>query len=191
VLLCIGTIEPRKAQIPLAQAFDLIAERHPRAELVFVGGRDDYESDALKSYIESSAASERIKLIPITPDVQEWYGLSDFLVCASDVESLPRTVLEAMAWETPVLATEVFGLPELIEDGVTGWLCEPRDTIKLAAALDRVLTIGAKERRQVGAASRALVERRHSLSAYTDQVASLLDQVMESPDQPSSNVATS
>ena len=51
--------------------------------------------------------------------------MSDLLVCASDVESLPRTVLEAMAWELPVLATAVYGLPELIEDGETGWLCRP------------------------------------------------------------------
>ena len=73
-----------------------------------------------------------MRLIPITPDVDPWYGMADILVCASDIESLPRTVLEAMAWETPVLATSVFGLPELIDDGETGWLCEPRDMLALA-----------------------------------------------------------
>jgi len=179
VLLCIGTIEPRKAQIPLTQAFELIADRHPRAHLVFVGGSDKPDSLALAEYIEVTGWSDRIELIPITPDVHNWYGLSDFLVCASDIESLPRTVLESMAWEKPVLATRVFGLPELIDDGETGWLCEPSDTMAAAAALDRALTSKAEERRQIGRAARGLVERRHSLPKYANQVAKLLDEVVK------------
>lgn len=176
VALCVGTVEPRKAQLPLAQAFGSIAERHPRARLVFVGGRDDAYSEALSDFIEASGHGDRIELIPVTPDVQPWYGIADLLVCASDIESLPRTVLEAMAFETPVLATSVFGLPELIDDGETGWLCEPRDTLALAAALDRALSSSPEERRRIGRAARRLVERRHALDAYGREVARLLDQ---------------
>src|SRR5258707_321288 len=76
ILLCVGTVEPRKAQVPLTQAFELIADRHPDARLVFVGGRNkDPHSLALKECIDSSRAADRIELIPITPDVQRWYGL--------------------------------------------------------------------------------------------------------------------
>lgn len=175
-IVCIGTVEPRKAQTLLAQSFDLIAARHPRAHLYFVGGRDDDDSDALRSYIAASPNRERIELIPITPKVQPWYGMPDFLVSASDVESLPRTVLEAMVWETPVLATEVFGLPELITDGETGWLCEARDLEALANALDRVLDTGPEERAAVGRAGRALVEERHSLERYGREISELLNQ---------------
>ena len=84
-----------------------------------------------------------------------------------------------MAWEKPVLATRVFGLPELIDDGETGWLCEPSDTMAAAAALDRALTSKAEERRQIGRAARGLVERRHSLPKYANQVAKLLDEVVK------------
>lgn len=177
VVLCVGTVEPRKAQLPLAHAFSLVADSHPEARLVFVGGRDDADSDALSHYIEASGVSDRIELIPITPDVQRWYAVSDLLVSASDVESLPRTVLEAMAWELPVLATNVFGLPELIEDGVTGWLCEPRDTVALARALDRALASSRDERRKLGRRARAVVENRHSLERYGEQVADVIEQV--------------
>jgi D-inositol-3-phosphate glycosyltransferase len=173
-IVCIGTVEPRKAQALLAQAFDRIAAKHPRAHLYFVGGREDENSEALQSYIDADSTSDRIELIPITPEVQLWYGLADVLVCASDVESLPRTVLEAMAWETPVLATEVFGLPELITDGKTGWLCEPRDLDALAGGLDRALDSSAEERAAVGRAARSLVEERHSLTRYGHQIAELL-----------------
>lgn len=177
LVICVGTVEPRKAQIPLAQAFDLIADRHPKARLVFVGGRDDLDSRALLALIGASGARDRIELIPVTPDVQPWYEIADLLICASDIESLPRTVLEAMASETPVLATSVFGLPELIEDGETGWLCEPRDIGALAVALDRALSSTSEERQRIGQAARQLVEHRHSLEDYGREVGRLLDQV--------------
>ena len=180
VVLCVGTAEPRKAQIPLAQAFDAIAERHPDAHLAFVGAGGDPYSEALAEHIERSPHGRRMSLIATTRDVQPWYGMADLYVCASDVESLPRTVLEAMAWETPVLATEVFGLPELIEHGKTGWLCEPRDGARLAAALDQALAAPEDLRRAIGAAARALVERRHSLPRYGEEVARLIEDAVGS-----------
>jgi D-inositol-3-phosphate glycosyltransferase len=180
VVLCVGTIEPRKAQVPLTQAFDSIAARHPDAHLVFVGARKkDPRSLLLAEYVESCRSAGRIKLIPITPNVQPWYGLADILVCASDVESLPRTVLEAMAWETPVLATDVFGLPELIDDGETGWLCPPLSIEALAEALDRALSSSPEERARIGAAARALVEERHSLDDYGRRIGDLLIRAAE------------
>lgn len=177
VVLCVGSIEPRKAQVPLAQAFDRIATAHPRAWLVFVGGRDDADSAFLAECAAACRAAERIEIVPMTPDVQSWFGLADLVVCPSDIESLPRTVLEAMAWEAPVLATRVFGLPELIEDGQNGWLCEPRDLASLTVALERALTSSPAERRRIGRAGRALVERRHSLENYGLGVAGLLNQI--------------
>jgi D-inositol-3-phosphate glycosyltransferase len=113
--------------------------------------------------------------------VQPWFGLSDLVVCPSDIESMPRTVLEAMAWETPVLATRVFGLPELIEDGKSGWLCEPRDLAALTAALERALASNPEERRRIGCAGRVLVENRHSLEDYGREIAALLNRVATGP----------
>jgi D-inositol-3-phosphate glycosyltransferase len=179
VVTCIGTVEPRKAQLMLAHAFDVIASRHPAAHLVFVGGRDDLDSEYLTEAIEHSKARERMRLIPVTPDVEEWYGMADLLVSASDVESLPRTVLQAMAWETPVLATDVFGLPELITDGETGWLCQPRDLEALSEGLDRALSSSPEERARIARRSRALVEDRHSLPKYARAVSNILQDAIK------------
>lgn len=173
-IVCIGTVEPRKAQIMLAQAFDQVAARHPSAHLYFVGGRDDGDSEALSGYIRLSPNRERMRLVPITPDVQPWYGMADFLVCASDIESLPRTVLEAMAWETPVLATDVFGLPELITPDETGWLCEPRSLKALAQALDDLLDTPRETCERIASQARTLVEERHSLPEYSEHITKLL-----------------
>lgn len=179
LMVCVGTVEPRKAQVALAQAFEAVAARWPEAELAFVGGRrEDPHSMALAHCIEESPHGDQMRLIPITPDIEQWYGMADLLVCASDVESLPRTVLEAMAWETPVLATSVFGLPELIEDGVTGWLCEAGDIRQLADGMNRALAVPAEERRQVAERARALVAERHSLERYSEQIAELLERAL-------------
>lgn len=190
LVLCVGTVEPRKAQLPLAQAFGKIAARHPLAKLVFVGGRDDIDTEALSGFVEASGMEERIEVIHVTPDVRDWYAIADLLVCASDIESLPRTVLEAMAYKTPVLATSVFGLPELIDDGETGWLCEPRDMPALAEGLDRALNSTPEERRAIGKAARRLVERRHALDRYGRDVAQLLNRVADGETIDSSSYAT-
>jgi D-inositol-3-phosphate glycosyltransferase len=176
VLLCLGAVQPRKAQVPLAQAFMSIAARHPRAHLVFVGGWDGATSRALDAFIGSSPLAGRISLIPLTGEVGCWHGIADALVCPSDLESLPRAVLEAMAWETPVLATDVFGLPEVVADGVTGWLCASRDVEQLAIALERALTASDAERKALGRAGRALIEQRHAFDAYARRFAEILDE---------------
>jgi glycosyltransferase involved in cell wall biosynthesis len=139
-------------------------------------------SRLLHEWAGSLRAADRIKLVPVTPDVGAWYGLSDLLVCASDIESLPRTVLEAMAWELPVLATDVFGLPELIDDGETGWLCPSRDVEALAAGLDRVLSVEPDRRSSIGRNGRKRVENRHDMDSYCRDIVRLLDRAIGARD---------
>jgi glycosyltransferase involved in cell wall biosynthesis len=89
-------------------------------------------------------------------------------------------VVEAMAWELPVLATDVYGLPEVVREGETGWLCPPRNVEALAAGLERALSSSAEERLRMGRAGRALVERRHSLSEYARRIEELVGEVARS-----------
>jgi glycosyltransferase involved in cell wall biosynthesis len=173
--ICVGTVEPRKAQVSLLQAFELIAESNPRARLAFVGATENAGSALLRDRVAASPQRDRVLIVPQERDVGPWYGMADLLVCASDVESLPRVVLEAMAWGTPVLATAVFGLAELIEHGETGWLCEPGDVAALAVGLGTALETPAAGRRQIGEAGRRLILERHDLDAYTRRVADLFD----------------
>ncbi len=177
VIVCVGAIEPRKGQVPLVLAFERIAPLYPRARLALIGARADEHTRFLEEVVADLDVPARVRVVPFTSDVDHWLGLSDLLVCASDVESLPRVVLEAMAWGTPVLATRIFGLPDVIEDGVSGWLCPERDSGALASALDRVLSTEPAQRRRVGHAGRELCVERHRLEAYVDQMAALLQRI--------------
>lgn len=184
VLLCLGQVQPRKGQVPLVQAFTSIAGCYPSAELVLVGGWNDATCRSLAAYAESTPFASRIRLVPLTAETGAWHAIADVLVCASDVESLPRAVLEAMAWETPVLATDVFGLSDVVTDGVTGWLCPCRDVEGLARALGRALGTAREEREVMGRACRGLIERGHAFGDYAERFAGLLDRLALEPDPP-------
>lgn len=161
VVLCLGTIEPRKGQVQLVQAFGRVAERNPGARLALVGALGNAHDREVRETIELLGLEARVEVHAVTPEIERHYVGSDLLVCASDIESLPRTVLEAMAFRLPVLATDVFGLPEVIEDGVTGWIVESRDTAALAEGLERAMRTPAEERERIAGAARDLVEAEH------------------------------
>jgi D-inositol-3-phosphate glycosyltransferase len=185
VVLCLGSIEPRKGQACLAQAFGAIAGDHPDAVLALVGesGIPHFAPyvDAVREYARRGGLGPRVLVAPLVDDPYEWHGLADLLVCASDIESLPRVVVEAMVFDVPVLATRIFGLPELIEDGSTGWLCEPRDVASLAAALDGALAAGPQRRRRVGRQGGRVVRARHEPVAYAERMARLLEGLAQDP----------
>ena len=64
----------------------------------------------------------RLRLEPIAQDPYRWYHAADALMLASDIESMPRSLLEAMAFGLPVVAASAWGVPELVTDGVNGFL---------------------------------------------------------------------
>jgi D-inositol-3-phosphate glycosyltransferase len=185
VILCLGTIEPRKSQTMLVQAFEQIADRHASATLLLVGktgpGWSAPYVAGLEDHLRRSPLAERVRVEPISDDPYLFHSIADLHVCASDLESLPRSIVEAMAFETPVLSTDVFGVGELIEDRRTGFLCPPRDAAALARALDRVLSADPAELRSVARAGARLVRERHDPARQAARMADLLRGVR--PDQ--------
>ena len=177
IILCLGTLEPRKGQIQLVKAFSRISAEHPEARLVLVGALDNGYDEEVEDAVEMFGVADRVDIHPVTPDIANHYVASDLLVCASDVESLPRTVLEAMAFRLPVMATDVFGLPEVIEEGRTGWIVESRDTGAMAEGLVRAIGAGPEERHRIAEAARALVEAEHDSPACSARYAEVIREV--------------
>ena len=141
--------------------------RNADVTLVFVGALAGAPYvTALEDYVASMEGEDRVRIEPIQPDTFQWYHAADVLLCASDVESLPRSMLEAMAFGTPVASTSVFGIPELITDGDTGYLCEPRDLAALRGMLERTVATSRSDLQAMGSAARELVLRRHHPSIY-------------------------
>jgi len=166
LLVCLGTCEPRKAQGLLATAFAQVVDEYPRAVLAMVGDRGDVYSGLIQDVVDNFGISDNVRLVAVTPDIEDWYLAADLFVLASDVESLPRSMLEAMAFGTPILGSAVFGVPEIVEDGVNGLLFDPSCVASAAQAMRRALRLSRKEREEMGEAGRALVQATRSSAHY-------------------------
>ena len=157
----------------LCSVFAKVADRHPRARLVLVGDTGaPYRGVALA--VERLGMGERIAVCPVTPNIYEWYTVADGFVLASEIESLPRTILEAMAFEVPVLASAVFGVPELVRDGIDGVLFEPRCLASLETALDGFFSLAPGERRELGRRGAARVSPSRDSRRYAAEYRALV-----------------
>jgi D-inositol-3-phosphate glycosyltransferase len=170
IVLCLGTIEPRKGQTPLARAF-LRATSGTDALLAIVGrDPDEAYGEALRAFLLAADPEGRVRFEGESSDVLTWLAAADLLVSASDVESLPLVLLEAMAAGTPVLATSIFGVPELVVDGETGWLVAANDEQALAERLQYALSTTEEERRRIAGNARQRVVQHHDLDVYASKV---------------------
>jgi glycosyltransferase involved in cell wall biosynthesis len=181
VIAVVGTVEPRKSQALANAAFEEIAKTRKDVHLVHVGSHPSSYNKAIIEQMERYSSRDRISLIPITPDVFRWYSISDLLLCASDVESLPRSIIEAMAFHLPVVSTDAFGIVDLIEDGRTGWLTRQRDLESLVAVMRRAVSASPGERLELSERARAEAERRHGEGSYGDIFADALNELLVDP----------
>jgi glycosyltransferase involved in cell wall biosynthesis len=181
VILSVGVVQPRKAQTVLAEAFAEVSAEFPESFLAVVGDTGDEYGTALLDYLRSEGLADRTRLVPTTGDTSVWYRAADAFVSASEVESMPRTILEALTFGLPVAATSIFGVPELINDGVTGYLFEPRDKGALVQILRHVLAADESDLRTIAEAGRALAANSLDSASYAEALMALLQGLRADP----------
>jgi len=162
----VGRIEPRKGPLDLARAATAIRAGAPGARIVLVGD-DPY--DSAPEYAAQVRAAAGIEHVPWVADGAAVMRHLDVLVAPSRQEPFGTVLAEAMAAGTPVVATRVGGLAEVVADGETGRLVEPGRPDELAAAVLEVLG----RRAQMGAAARQRAQR-FGADAYADRVEAIL-----------------
>jgi glycosyltransferase involved in cell wall biosynthesis len=111
-----------------------------------------------------------VHVVDVDPDITRWYVAADVLVSASDVESMPRTMIEAMLVGRPVAGVDAFGVGELVQDGVSGWLCPPRDLVQLTEVLHRAVVTRRSALDAMGSAARERVLQHHDSVGYIAHV---------------------
>jgi D-inositol-3-phosphate glycosyltransferase len=166
LIMCMGTYEPRKAQALLTAAFARVSDDHPRAVLAMVGDKGGPYSEGVHELVRNFDLGDRVRLVPVTPAIDDWYLAADAFILASDIESLPRSMLEVMAFGTPVLAPAVFGVPEVVEDGINGLLFDPSSVASAADVIRRFLKIPRARRQEMGTAGRLTVEANRASANY-------------------------
>ncbi len=166
VIGCVGRIEPRKGILDLVEATPAIRAGIPGARVVVIGD-DPYETDP--AYLARVKEAGGVEHLPWVENAAGVMRHLDVLVAPSHQEPFGTVLSEAMAVGTPVVATRVGGLAEVVEDGVTGLLVEPHDPAALAAAVVQVYA-----RREAMGAAGLVAARRFGADAYSERVGRLL-----------------
>jgi glycosyltransferase involved in cell wall biosynthesis len=162
----VGRIEPRKGVIDLVHAAPVLRKALPGARIIVIGD-DPYASNP--RYLAQVRDSTDVEHLPWVANAPGIMRHLDVLVAPSHQEPFGTVLSEAMAVGTPVVATRVGGLAEVVDDGVNGVLVAPGDPPALAEAVLRVLS----DRIAMGTAARASAQR-FGADAYADRVEALI-----------------
>ena len=100
-----------------------------------------------------------VEYLGVSDDVRKWLAEADCIVLPSYREGVSRTLLEAAAMARPIVTTDAVGCRDVVEDGVNGLLCRPRDTLDLAAKLEKMINTSPSKRLEMGNKGRLKVER--------------------------------
>jgi glycosyltransferase involved in cell wall biosynthesis len=158
----VGRLEPEKAFDLLIRAVHQLNAAGVGCRLTIVG--EGHDRPRLEGLVAELGLADRVSLPGWQSDVRRWFEAMDVFALSSRREGLPNVLLEAMALGVPCVATNIAGIPRLIEDGASGRLIPPDDLPALVAALMEVLTSEAA-RERFRAAGRTTIETRYSFAA--------------------------
>lgn len=181
VLAHVGRLVAWKGQLEFLKAFAICAAVHPNMVAVIVGGdvenlNEEYVAE-LHAYVDSIGLSDRVIFTGHVKDVQNLVGAVDVVVHSSiEPEPFGLVVTEAMALGKPVVAADLGAMQEIVVDGVTGLLCNPRDAKRFAEALARLVE-DEQLRRCLGAAALVRVQREYSLESYCQRIHEIYDKL--------------
>lgn len=171
----VGRFVPPKGHTYLLDAIVRLQSQFPDVKTLVVG--DGALLRPMEEKAQALGLSDAVVFTGIRRDVPEILALLDVFVLPSLWEGLPIALLEAMAAGLPVVATRVGGVPEVVEDGVTGLLVPPRDPDALAEAITRLLR-DPDLRCKMGQAGRERVESEFSVEKMVRKTETLYEEVL-------------
>lgn len=180
VIGAVGRLEVQKRFDLLIEAFAILRPSWPDARLVIVG--DGSQRETLAAVAARLGVGDACVFAGHRLDVAHLHSAFDLFVQSSQYEGTPNCVLEAMAMETPIVATDVGGTRELAFDGIHGLIVPPHDTRALAAAMAAALADPAAARRRAQA-GRVRIENELSFAERTRQLEAVYDALVTDRDR--------
>jgi len=174
VVAMVSSLRPAKAHDVAFAAVGELLTTVPELRLLVVG------DGPLRAEVARAASALGDRALPTgyRPDVMAVLDAADVLLHPSRHDALPTTVIEAMAASTPVVATRVGGIPELVDDGVSAVLVTaPPAASELAAALGELL-FDPQRRRRLAAAGRARFEQEFTANRWATRMGELYRSVL-------------
>jgi L-malate glycosyltransferase len=174
-LVHVSNFRPVKRIGALIEVFRRVRQQIP-ATLVLVGGGP--EMPGARAQIAAAGLEQDVEYAGEVHDVVGLFATADLFLLPSATESFGLAALEAMACEVPVIASRVGGLPEVIDDGISGFLHEPEDLDGMVASAVRLLTDDDLHRR-MARAGRAVAVERYSADRVVPQYEAAYEQLLQ------------
>ena len=170
----VAALVPHKGQRHLVEAAHLVVQEIPDARFVILGEGELREH--LERQVRDYHLEKHVLLPGFRTDVLGCIKGFDLFVLSSVTEGLGTSLLDAMACSRAIVATRAGGIPEVVDDGVTGLLTEPRDHHAMASAIVRLLK-NTEERRRMGDAGFARVRARFTVERMVAGTADVYDRL--------------
>lgn len=175
IITTIGDLSERKGQKYFIQMAKNVSEHFLNSIFIIIGKEPNnsagYENE-LKELVKKLDIENKVKFLGFTDNVSEYMSISDIFVLHSFQEGLPLVILEAMACAKPVVATDVNGIPEAIQDGLTGLLLKPGDVETLIDSVSKLLS-DEDLRLKIGRAARKRAEDLFDIKEYFRKIESI------------------
>lgn len=157
IIVAVGRLSPEKGLDILFAAYAHQFGVDSGVRLILVG--DGPQLAELKLNASQLGIGERVLFAGFCADVASYYVAADLYVMSSHTEGFPMSLLEAMAWELPVVATAVGGIPDIVQDSNNGYLVPSGGVEQIAAAMGKILNNRKLAERMGQMAHRTVAER--------------------------------
>jgi glycosyltransferase involved in cell wall biosynthesis len=171
----VAALVDHKDHVTLLAAAARVVAREPRVHFVLLG--EGELRPQLERQVESLGIGERVHLAGFRDDVDRLLPGFDVFCLSSHMEGLGTSILDAMCFGRAIVATSAGGIPDAVEDGVSGCLVPPRDPEGLAGALLRLLA-HPEQARRLGAGARARYETAFSADRMVERTLAVLEEAV-------------
>ncbi|MDH3504983.1 MAG: glycosyltransferase family 4 protein [Nitrospirota bacterium] len=170
-------LRPEKGMGVLIEAIRWLKKRFSTVECVIIG--DGGEKPALLDHIRELGLEHCVHLVGFRHDVPALLAILDVVVIPSFEEGIPQSLTQALAMERPVVASAVGGIPEVVQDGLSGLLVPPRDPAVLAEKIACLLHDPMAATR-MGKVGRQVIQERYSMEHMLNQTERVYRRMMQS-----------
>ena len=159
-----------------AEAARIVKRRFPAAEFSLLGLLDVQNPAAIsRRRMDAWVTEGAVRYLGVRDDVREEIAAADCIVLPSYYrEGVPRALLEAAAMGRPIITSDAVGCREVVDDAVSGFLCQVRDAGDLAEKMERMLALSENERAEMGLRGREKVEREFDERTVIDRYLEVL-----------------
>jgi len=176
ILISVGRLTKQKGYFYMIKAVQILKKKYSDLIWVILGDGEDRKKLAEKIKMEN--LQKNIFFLGIKENVAEYLFDSDIFIMPSLWEGLPLSLLEAMACGLPVVATNVGGIPEVVEDRISGFLVEPKNPIMLAEKIEYLLNLDIDSKKKMGMEGEKIIENKFSLEKMVRNYENLYEKLL-------------